>query len=130
MIYFIVAQNDEDGSWTLFGPKERIEEADKLVASLSDDPRYSQVYLSRVLTEEDGPDAKEWQEADKPVKLDQYFTTGYPDHWPKRYNACTEPCDMLEGICACGSWHDRWEDWAQEMIATYGMKRGQIDFPI
>ena len=80
MIYFVVAQNDEDGSWALFGPKELIEEADKLVASLSDDPVYSQVYLSRVLTEEDGPDAKEWEEADKheePPEVD-FFGIDFP----------------------------------------------------
>lgn len=29
------------------------------------------------------------------------------------YNACTEPCDMYEGPCACGAWHtaeERLED--------------------
>lgn len=22
------------------------------------------------------------------------------------FNACTDPCDMLAGPCACGAWHD------------------------
>lgn len=28
------------------------------------------------------------------------------------YNACTDPCDMLEGPCACGAWHHQaeWPD--------------------
>lgn len=31
---------------------------------------------------------------------------GWPDEWTERhYNACTEPCDMLIGPCACGAWH-------------------------
>ncbi len=36
--------------------------------------------------------------------------SGTPDHWPKRYNACTDPCDMLDGPCACGAWHSE-DDW-------------------
>lgn len=32
----------------------------------------------------------------------------------KQYNACTDPCDMLVGPCACGSWH-RWDDWPKKM---------------
>lgn len=23
----------------------------------------------------------------------------------KRYNACTDPCDVYNGSCACGAWH-------------------------
>jgi hypothetical protein len=30
-----------------------------------------------------------------------------------RYNACTEPCDMFVGPCACGAWH-KTSDWARE----------------
>lgn len=30
---------------------------------------------------------------------------GWPDDKPKRYNACTDPCDMWEGPCCCGAWH-------------------------
>ncbi len=26
------------------------------------------------------------------------------------YNACTDPCDMLQGPCACGAWHHL-EEW-------------------
>ena len=28
----------------------------------------------------------------------------------KFYNACTDPCDMLEGPCACGAWYHQ-EEW-------------------
>ena len=30
---------------------------------------------------------------------------GYPKDLPKQYNACSDPCDMLFGPCACGAWH-------------------------
>lgn len=30
---------------------------------------------------------------------------GWPDWAPKQYNACTDPCDMFDGPCACGAWH-------------------------
>jgi hypothetical protein len=30
----------------------------------------------------------------------------YPSDWPKHFNANTEPCDMLQGPCCCGAWHD------------------------
>lgn len=30
------------------------------------------------------------------------------------YNACTEPCDMLQGPCACGAWHHQ-EEWPDEI---------------
>lgn len=26
------------------------------------------------------------------------------------HNACTDPCDMLQGPCACGAWHHQ-EEW-------------------
>lgn len=29
----------------------------------------------------------------------------WPDDKPARYNACTDPCDMWDGPCACGAWH-------------------------
>lgn len=29
----------------------------------------------------------------------------WPADQPKRYNACTDPCDMWTGPCACGAWH-------------------------
>jgi hypothetical protein len=59
MIYFVVAQLEDDGEWKLFGPWECVEIADERIAKLSTDPLYSQVELARVLTEEDGP---EWLE--------------------------------------------------------------------
>ncbi len=65
MIYFVVAQKDEDGKWDLFGPWENIEGADERIAYLSDGPEYSQVELARVLTDEDDPDVYEWSELDR-----------------------------------------------------------------
>lgn len=56
MIYFAVAQLEVDGMWVIFGPWEQIEEVDKKISHLSHDPRYAQVEIARVLTEEDGPD--------------------------------------------------------------------------
>jgi hypothetical protein len=29
----------------------------------------------------------------------------WPSDQPERYNACTDPCDMWTGPCACGAWH-------------------------
>lgn len=29
----------------------------------------------------------------------------WPDDKPTRYNACTDPCDMWTGPCACGAFH-------------------------
>jgi len=29
----------------------------------------------------------------------------WPVNEPARYNACTDPCDMWTGPCACGAWH-------------------------
>lgn len=36
--------------------------------------------------------------------------TPYPGWLPSRYNASTDPCDMLEGPCACGAWHKGMSD--------------------
>lgn len=70
MIYFVVAQRNEDGKWDLFGPWENVEEADSKIAKLIDFfngvfPQYSQVELARVLTDEDNPDRAEWLNRDK-----------------------------------------------------------------
>ncbi len=65
MIYFVVAQSEEDGVWKLFGPWSYIEGADIKIAKLTDDPAYSQVELARVLTDEDNPDRGEWLAADR-----------------------------------------------------------------
>lgn len=37
------------------------------------------------------------------------------EHVGKFYNACTDPCDMLQGPCACGATHkqEEWPDWLQ-----------------
>lgn len=35
----------------------------------------------------------------------------------KQYNACNDPCDALEGPCACGAWHKvSVQDWSKEML--------------
>ena len=34
----------------------------------------------------------------------------YPEDWPRFHNACSDPCDMLIGPCACGAWHHL-KDW-------------------
>lgn len=60
MIYFVVTQRDEDGEWELFGPYNYIDPADTKIAELTDDPKYSQVELARVLTDEDNPDKSQW----------------------------------------------------------------------
>lgn len=40
---------------------------------------------------------------DLPTEQDPFVPL--PKHWPKRFNASNEPCDMLVGPCACGAWH-------------------------
>ncbi|KKN70866.1 hypothetical protein LCGC14_0426490 [marine sediment metagenome] len=45
----------------------------------------------------------------------------YPKHWQKRCNVCSEPCDMIDGPCCCGAWHDLKEEWVCSMIAEYGL---------
>lgn len=30
---------------------------------------------------------------------------GWPDEVPKNYNGQSQACDMLEGPCCCGAWH-------------------------
>lgn len=30
------------------------------------------------------------------------------------WNACTDPCDMLSGPCACGAWHQQ-EEWPDDL---------------
>ena len=46
-----------------------------------------------------------------------------PDHWPPHYNACTDRCDIINGPCACGSWHKLEEGWVKANIAVFGLKR-------
>jgi hypothetical protein len=53
MIYFVVAQRDEDGEWDLFGPWDYVEGADNKIAELDQDDKYSQVELARVWKQED-----------------------------------------------------------------------------
>jgi hypothetical protein len=114
VIYFVVAQKEQDGEWKLFGPDERIEKADEKIAELENDPAYSQVELARVLTDEDGPD---WLRDPPSVP----WNVIYPDHWPSHYNGNSEPCGMIEGPCGCGAWHSMDENWVKEMIDQYGL---------
>ncbi len=128
MIYFVVAQQEVDGVWKLFGPWENIEKADVELSRLDALPQYSQVEIARVLTEEDNPDMEEWSDSDKHEKPQKAHILYHPfimcpDHWPKRYNAYNEPCDMLEGLCVCGAWHNQNEDWAKIMIELHGLEK-------
>lgn len=38
-----------------------------------------------------------------------------PDEYLNIHNACTEPCDMVSGPCACGAWHSE-TDWRPEIV--------------
>lgn len=71
MIYFVVAQKEDDGKWDVFGPWEYVEGADDKIVELEvGTVEYSQVELARVLTDEDDPDRAEWLESDKHEPLD------------------------------------------------------------
>ena len=56
---------------------------------------------------------------------------------PKKYygrfhNACTDPCDMLQGPCACGAWHsqEEWpEDIQREVFGTHKKYEGPMPWP-
>lgn len=48
-----------------------------------------------------------------------YIFSAVPDHWPKQYNDCIDPCDILDGPCVCGVWHVSY-DWT-EMIDKHGL---------
>ncbi len=30
------------------------------------------------------------------------------------HNACTDPCDMIDGPCACGAWHSA-KEWIEKL---------------
>ena len=50
MIYFVVAQKDDDGEWEIvFGPKGDIDGIDEKVAEAEEDPKYSQVEWGSIL---------------------------------------------------------------------------------
>lgn len=122
MIYFVVAQREEDGKWEVFSPYEYVGQADEKIAILDDDPTYSQVELARVLTDEDDPDMEEWSDRDKHEPTEEEIIT-YPDHWPKRHNSCLEPCDVIEGPCVCGAWHYEDDNWVKSFISKYGLEK-------
>lgn len=64
MIYFVVAQREDNGEWELFGPWDYIDGADAKIAELDDDQTYAQTEIARVLTDDDNPDRGEWLEHD------------------------------------------------------------------
>lgn len=43
----------------------------------------------------------------------------YPAMASKSFNACTEPCDMLQGPCACGGTHIA-TDWNEYILSQSG----------
>jgi hypothetical protein len=45
-----------------------------------------------------------------------------PDHWPPHYNANTSPCDIIQGPCACGAWHQLDDDWVLKNLQQYGVR--------
>lgn len=61
MIYFVVAQQDEDGEWEIvLGPQGDIDGIDDKVSELEEDPKYSQVEIARVITADDKLSDVEW----------------------------------------------------------------------
>ena len=66
MIYFVVAQKEEDGKWGVFGPWDYVDGADDKIVELEVGVvAYSQIEIARVLTTEDDPDRDDWLELDK-----------------------------------------------------------------
>ena len=47
---------------------------------------------------------EERAEAAKHVERTQHAWTAWPKGF-EQFNACTDPCDMWDGPCACGAWH-------------------------
>ena len=63
MIYFVVAQRDEDGGWEIvLGPKGEIDDIDDKIAELDEDPKYSQAEIARVITQDDKLNNVEWDD--------------------------------------------------------------------
>ena len=51
----------------------------------------------------------------------------WPPTWePRRYNANTEPCDVLIGPCACGADHTENEDWVQAVLKAHNCVLQQL----
>jgi len=62
MIYFVVAQRDDDGEWEIvLGPQSEIDGIDDKVAETEENPKYSQVEIARVITQDDKLDNVEWE---------------------------------------------------------------------
>jgi len=47
---------------------------------------------------------------------------GVPEHWPPCYNVCSDPCDMTDGPCACGAWHNHGELWVRDGVEWFGVR--------
>lgn len=47
---------------------------------------------------------------------------GVPQHWPPRHNVNMEPCDMTDGPCCCGAWHDHDEEWVRNGVEWFGAR--------
>ncbi len=54
-------------------------------------------------------------------ELKEGLVVGYPNHWPKTYNGSTDPCNMIQGPCLCGMWHDRKEAWVRAGIEMFDL---------
>lgn len=52
------------------------------------------------------------------------MSSALPAHWPKHYNGSNEPCDILDGPCACGAWHTRGDWIAYGYPAEFGWTVG------
>jgi hypothetical protein len=82
MIYFIVAQKEEDGKWDVFGPWDYVDGADDQIIELEvGTVEYSQIDIARVLTKEDDPDKGEWLKLDsyEPMEDEDEDKDGYDD---------------------------------------------------
>ena len=63
MIYFVVAQRDNDGEWEIvLGPQGEIDGVDDKVSEIEEDPKYSQVEIAMVITEDDKLKNVEWDD--------------------------------------------------------------------
>lgn len=47
-------------------------------------------------------------------------TISYPSHWPPRFYLSNDPCDVIQGMCCCGSVHTLEQDWVLRNLEDYG----------
>jgi len=50
-----------------------------------------------------------------------------PNFWPDHFNASYQKCDMIEGPCSCGAWHNKDEEWIKENIEKYGLANFSVE---